>query len=165
VLEPGEQCDKAITAGKPGACAASCDDGNNCSDDSISGSIEDCTRTCSHASITACAAGDHCCPISCTGETDSDCVPICPNGLIESGESCDPPSSCPTSCPDDGDGCTEERLEGTPGMCNVRCLHVPRTACSGATSDQCCPTGCSARPDSADFDTDCPALSHARRGR
>jgi hypothetical protein len=159
VVESPEQCDKAITAGKPGACAASCDDNNNCTDDSTSGSVENCTRSCSHAPITACAAGDHCCPGSCTGDTDSDCVPVCPNGLIESGESCDPPASCPTTCPDDGDACTEERLDGVSSLCTLRCLHVPRTSCSGATHDQCCPTGCVVQEDSPDFDVDCPAAS------
>jgi hypothetical protein len=118
--------------------------------------VEDCTRTCSHAAITACAEGDHCCPPGCNAQTDSDCNPLCGNGVVESGESCDPPSSCPNVCPDDGDACTVEQLTGSAVTCNVRCLHVPITDCSGATSDHCCPTGCQPRPGSALYDVDCP---------
>ena len=58
------------------------------------------------------------------------------------------PTSCPTSCPDDGDRCTDERLIGDPARCTAACGHVPITACSGAISDGCCPTGCDPLSDS-----------------
>jgi hypothetical protein len=155
VEQPDEPCDKAITAGNAGACPASCDDNDACTVDTTSGRVEDCTRVCTHAPITACAAGDRCCPTGCTGATDSDCVPVCPNGLVEMSETCDPPTSCPSTCADDGDPCTAERLSGDARACNVRCEHIPILTCSGATSDRCCPTGCAARNDSSKFDTDC----------
>jgi hypothetical protein len=157
IVDSDESCDKAITAGKPGACQSSCDDGDPCTTDSTSGRVEDCTRACSHAPVTACSAGDRCCPTGCTGMTDSDCVPVCGNSLVESKETCDPPSSCPTTCADDGDPCTKEQLVGAPEDCRAECQHVPITTCSGSTSDHCCPTpGCSSKSDSASFDTDCP---------
>ena len=51
----GEACDTAIASGD-GACAASCDDGQACTTDVLSGS--ECTTSCVHAAITAAADGD-----------------------------------------------------------------------------------------------------------
>jgi hypothetical protein len=156
IVDSGESCDRGISAGNPGSCEATCDDGKACTTDSTAGSVSDCTRSCSHAAIIACAAGDRCCPTGCDGTTDTDCVPVCGNGLVESKETCDPASSCPTTCPDDGDPCTLEQLSGAAQSCTAECLHVPILTCSGATSDRCCPTpGCSPKSDSATFDTDC----------
>ena len=148
VVEAGEACDRAITAGIPGACAASCDDGNACTVDFASGAVAACSRTCSHFQVTACIGGDHCCPAGCSTSNDSDCGGACGDGLISGGETCDPPTSCPTSCPDDGDRCTIERLLGDPARCTAACAHLPVTACSGWISDGCCPTGCDPTTDS-----------------
>jgi len=38
---------------------------------------------------TACVAGDTCCPAGCDNTTDSDCMSVCGNGIIETGEICD----------------------------------------------------------------------------
>ena len=148
VVGVGESCDRRITAGKPGACARSCDDQDACTVDVAAGSAEACTRTCTHARITACRAGDGCCPAPCTPEADSDCAPSCGDGKLASGETCDPPASCPTTCPDDGDPCTREKLMGDPGQCTAACRHTAITACSGTSTDACCPTGCTATTDS-----------------
>ena len=158
VVEAGEECDRAITAGMPGACARTCDDGDACTVDLASGSSANCTRRCTHAAISACLDDDGCCPSGCTPDNDDDCIPACPadaascptcpDGRIEAGETCDPPTTCPTTCPDDGDPCTTELLIGDPAHCNVACQHIPITTCSGSTSDSCCPTGCSAATDS-----------------
>src|SRR5262249_54041790 len=142
VVEPGERCDRAITAGAPGACAASCDDGDACTADFSSGTALGCSRACTHARITACLSGDGCCPPGPDARSDPDCHPACGDGRLGAGETCDPPGDCPTVCPDDGDPCTRERLTGDPSRCNVSCQHTPVTACSGTTVDRCCPTGC-----------------------
>ena len=147
-VEPGERCDRAITAGTPGACLRSCDDGNDCTVDVAYGSVESCTRSCSHQPITACLGGDGCCPPGCTGATDGDCSPVCGDGKVGAGETCDPPTTCPTACPDDGDPCTSERLTGDPSRCDAVCRHTPITTCSGSTGDACCPTGCTSATDS-----------------
>jgi hypothetical protein len=151
VLTQGETCDRAITAGLAGACAATCDDGDACTTDWASGAVEGCSRACSHAPITACRTGDGCCPAGCTAATDHDCAPICGDGLLEAGETCDPPQTCPTTCPDDGDPCTRAVLVGDAAHCNVACLHIPVTSCSGRTADFCCPTTCTPTTD-----VDCP---------
>jgi hypothetical protein len=161
VKDPGETCDKGLTAGNDDACRASCDDGDPCTIDSTSGQVSDCTRVCTHTPITACAAGDRCCPMGCTGQTDADCNAVCGNGVVEANETCDPVQSCPTTCADDGDLCTSEMLV-TVSPCNVVCTHPPITSCSGATADRCCPTGpmgCSPKPDNPRFDTDCAGMS------
>ncbi|HXU61643.1 MAG TPA: hypothetical protein VN962_08085 [Polyangia bacterium] len=147
LLEAGEACDRAITPGLPGACPSTCDDANACTIDLPVGSVASCTRACSHAAVTACLNGDGCCPPGCTAYSDSDCAPVCNDGRIEAGETCDPPATCPTTCPDDGDACTIERLTGDPQQCNAACRHDPITSCSGARRDGCCPSTCTAATD------------------
>jgi hypothetical protein len=151
VRSAGETCDYHITAGLPGACARTCDDADACTTDSASGTEEGCSRACFHVRVTACLSGDGCCPPGCTVAADHDCAPTCGDGKIGAGETCDPPSNCPVSCPDDGDPCTRERLTGDATHCNTVCQHVPVTACSGKTADLCCPTGCGLTDD-----VDCP---------
>jgi hypothetical protein len=148
IVETGESCDRAITTGAVGACPRSCDDGNACTFDQASGSTENCSRSCSHSPVTGCIPDDGCCPPGCSEVNDRDCSPTCRDGHIGAGETCDPPSTCPTSCPDDGDPCTAEQLTGDPSSCNVACRHLPITACSGAKGDSCCPSGCTSASDS-----------------
>ena len=50
------------------------------------------TRACSGV------VADGCCPAACNAGTDTDCAG-CGNQRIEPGETCDPPGTCPTSCP------------------------------------------------------------------
>jgi hypothetical protein len=142
VRSAGETCDRGITAGLPGACPATCDDGDACTSDWATGTPAGCTRACSHARVTACVGGDGCCPPGCTVAADRDCAPTCGDGHLGAGETCDPPSTCPVACPDDGDPCTREQLVGDAAHCNVVCAHVPVRACSGKSPDLCCPTGC-----------------------
>jgi MYXO-CTERM domain-containing protein len=70
----------------------------------------------------------------------------CGDGVVDAGETCDPPSTCPTSC-DDGDDCTTDTLTGGPEICNVTCIHGDVACQSG---DGCCPAGCT-----VDVDADC----------
>ena len=138
-VEKGETCDP------PSSCPASCDDGNNCTKDTITGSAASCTAACGHSTITACASGDGCCPPGCDNNADSDCSASCGNGTVEKGETCDPPSSCPASC-DDGNSCTVDVMTGAAASCSAACGHYAVTAC--AAGDGCCPKGCDAASDS-----------------
>lgn len=148
VVEPGESCDVGITAGKTGSCPALCDDGDACTENVTLGRRIDCTRSCRFDRITLCRGGDRCCPAGCTREVDADCAPpSCGNRKVEAGETCDPPGSCPTRCPDDGDPCTVESPIGDAKLCQARCVSEPRLTCSGGTADRCCPSGCVARTD------------------
>jgi hypothetical protein len=75
--ESGETCDTAIAAGEAGACPTSCDDGNKCTTDTLQ-NAGSCQAVCDNTPI----------------------VPCCGNGIIETGEDCDPPNGtdCPNFC-------------------------------------------------------------------
>jgi hypothetical protein len=150
VLDPGEKCDKAIAAGKTGACptAATCDDQNPCTVDATSGA--DCNVVCTNTPITQPANGDGCCPPGANTQNDSDCKPACGNGVLEAGEICDPgitsgPGKCKTlaDC-DDGDVCTKDELTGA--ACDVKCKHTA-VAPDPVSQDGCCPPGSSQTED------------------
>ncbi len=132
----------------PGTCAAEC--------------VDDRQQT-------TCASGDGCCPSTCNSNNDTDCQPRCGNGVRESSERCDPLSSCPSSCPNQG--CQLRRLVGG-GTCEARCEDAgtqnecrtgdgccPGSSCSfsndrecpvrcGDAADGMCPSGCSFSQDS-----------------
>ncbi len=137
VTEPGELCD--------GDCPTSCNDGIACTSDRLVGAATSCDATCLHDPVTACRDGDGCCPEGCNAQNDADCGAVCGNGVVESGETCDPPSSCPNSC-DDADACTDDVQTGSASTCNVVCSHQTITTCS--SGDGCCPAGCNANNDS-----------------
>jgi hypothetical protein len=93
---------------------------------------------------TACRGGDSCCPPGCNALNDSDCNARCGNAAVESGETCDPPSSCPAACP--WQGCARRKLEGSAMACTVRCADDgTQTAC--AHGDGCCPPSCNSGND------------------
>ena len=137
VLDPGELCD--------GDCPTDCDDGDPCTFNYRIGSPDNCSAQCLKNVITYCRDDDGCCPPGCNANTDSDCEPVCGNGVIEPGETCD--GDCPTDC-DDGDPCTIGTMTGSPETCDVVCHFEPVTAC--IDDDGCCPTGCL-----AELDNDC----------
>ena len=71
---------------------------------------------------------------------------MCGDGKIQGSETCDPPGSCPVTCP--AVACGTNLIVGSPSTCDARCQSTPLTACGGI--DGCCPTGCL-----ADNDGDC----------
>ena len=66
----------------------------------------------------------------------------CGDGEVDPdlGETCDPPSSCPTDC-DDQDSCTTDQLLGSADQCTAECANDPITTCD-AVADGCCPGSC-----------------------
>src|SRR5262249_33122515 len=86
---------------------------------------------------TGCAPGDGCRPAAGSRNNDSDCAPKCGNGAVEAGETCDPASSCPSTCP--WNGCMRKRLGGSAATCTAQCVDDgTQTAC--AHGDGCCPS-------------------------
>ena len=138
VVEPGETCDP------PGSCPTACDDGDVCTTDTLNGHADDCSAICSTLEILTCTSDDGCCPAGCNAANDDDCAATCDNGVVEPGETCDPPGSCPTAC-DDGDACTTNTLTGSAASCTATCAFGPVVACFGG--DACCPDGCTANND------------------
>src|SRR5262245_4674322 len=74
IVEPGETCD--------GNCPRSCDDGNSCTVDVLTGSEVTCNAECESTDITTCENGDGCCAEDCTSVTDNDCSASCGNDTI-----------------------------------------------------------------------------------
>lgn len=142
VIEPGETCDPRSSCA---ATTAACNDGNACTVDALTGSASSCTATCTHQTITQCQNGDGCCPPGCTANNDNNCSPSCGNGAVEGGETCDPQSSCPTTC-NDGSACTIDGFTGSAANCNVLCTRQTISQCQNG--DACCPAGCNAVNDS-----------------
>jgi len=141
VVGAAETCDSTIADGMPGACPASCDDGDSCTTDTLSGS--ECTAECAFGPISAPADDDGCCPTGADSTTDNDCTSVCGNGAVEAGETCDTmiadglAGACPTAC-DDGEDCTTDALV-MDGTCFAACEVTPITM--EIDDDMCCPTG------------------------
>lgn len=84
-------------------------------------------------------------------EEPQDDEPICGNAVVDPGESCDPPASCPTSC-DDGNACTRDSISGNALTCDVTCSTMVIEVC--ANDDGCCPVDCDSSSDN-DCSADC----------
>ena len=144
-VEGREHCDIAIAQGQEGACPDGCSLREGCLTQELVG--QRCGTRCAPIEITQSVPGDGCCPSGATSETDSDCSATCGNGLIEAGETCDPPESCPTaeSCRTDK-ACTVAHITGAASTCSARCQELPVSTCE--SGDGCCPDRCSAEVDS-----------------
>jgi len=75
----------------------------------------------------------------------NDAQPECGDGEVDGDETCDPPSSCPSSC-DDEDSCTVDDSSGDQDTCDFACEHTEITDCED--DDGCCPSDCDANEDS-----------------
>ncbi|MBT8492186.1 MAG: hypothetical protein KJO07_03930 [Deltaproteobacteria bacterium] len=144
-LDPGETCDEDAGV----SCDISCSDGDACTTDLETGSPANCNVACAYIDIDTCIDDDGCCPVTCNSATDNDCSPLCGNGEIDPGETCDPPQiPCvqPGECVPSG-ACSVSTYEGSESNCNARCVVNPITSCS-TVSDNCCPDpGCVDDPD------------------
>jgi len=69
----------------------------------------------------------------------------CGNSVVDPGETCDPPGSCPTSCAASGDVCSPNVLVGSSATCTAQCQQQLITGC--VNDDGCCPLGCTTATD------------------
>jgi hypothetical protein len=119
-----------------------CNDGDSCTADARTGANASCNVACTHAAITACTAGDGCCPGgglgACNRNNDSDCAAVCGNGVVEGGETCDTAlaTSCPTSCAQMA--CVLPTLVNR-GTCTAACVDQGNRQTACVDSDGCCP--------------------------
>src|SRR5439155_10277335 len=111
----------------------------------LHGSAAACTARCVESGQqTSCTANDGCCPAGCNATSDKDCAIKCDTGVKEGAETCDPLSTCPTSCP--ANGCQLRKLVNG-NSCTAECVNDRvQTAC--ANSDGCCPSTCNNTNDS-----------------
>ncbi|MFH1262863.1 MAG: right-handed parallel beta-helix repeat-containing protein [Pseudomonadota bacterium] len=73
---------------------------------------------------------------------------LCGNGVVDSGEKCDPLFGCPHECPQT-DSCRKPKLVGDPWRCSAECAYDAITAC--ANDDGCCAAGCTRENDNDCF--------------
>jgi cysteine-rich repeat protein len=144
-----EHCDTAIEAGQPGACATSCSPLDACTQTVLSG--EQCATHCEPMPITAFNTGDDCCPEGADATEDGDCTSVCDNGVIETGETCDPIATCSVTCTSTNP-CLTAVPSGSAADCTADCDFVAITACGAA--DDCCPGACTQAND-ADCSASC----------
>ncbi|MDB4961092.1 MAG: hypothetical protein JWP01_1091 [Myxococcales bacterium] len=84
----------------------------------------------------------------------------CNNAVLDPGETCDPPGSCPTTCAAP-DSCATATLTGSAATCNAACVIATITSCTNG--DGCCAEGCTAADDddcfmpSSDINSGCAA--------
>jgi len=145
ILQEPETCEPR-SAQNP--CPDSCDDGDPCTTDKLTGSAAQCNAKCTNSAITGANDADHCCPAGANANADSDCKPKCGNRVVESGELCD--GNCPGSCSGTA-GCTRQVLMGSASQCSAICM--PLTITSRVDGDGCCPDGANANDD-----RDCPEM-------
>lgn len=109
-VESHETCEQGSSA----PCAATCDDGDPCTRDIRTGDPSTCNVQCGHELIATPVDGDGCCRYQAhaNANTDSDCKPVCGNGVSESGEECDDGNK------QSADGCSSScRKEDSQAIC------------------------------------------------
>lgn len=145
VLDPGETCDPS--AGSDCPKREWCESSDACYSAEYRGSEETCDAECTTVTIVECASDDGCCPAGCNPGNDADCAPDhCGNGVLDIGESCDPPDfPCETSC-EPTHACEKAEFWGFEVACSLECKRAPIVSCS-LTADGCCPDGCSSAND------------------
>lgn len=134
---PGETCDTGIKGSCPTSCPAQ---GCNLFKLDKPGT---CQAACvANGAIAQCINGDGCCAPGCDNTNDSDCQPVCHNGVTEPPtETCD--ANCPTDCP--AQACQLFTLQNA-GTCTAKCVAGgQQTSC--INNDRCCPTGCTSAND------------------
>ncbi|MCU0678960.1 MAG: hypothetical protein MUC28_00740 [Planctomycetes bacterium] len=147
LIEAGETCDNGPGSTLP--CPPTCNDGNNCTDDSMSGSAAACTVLCTNTAINTCSLtiNDFCCPLVCNSSNDMNCAAVCGNSACEAGETC---STCPADCGACPPACGDGVCNGTEtcSTCPADCGACPPACgdgvCNGTETCTTCPADCGA---------------------
>jgi hypothetical protein len=113
-VEPGETCDPCPKCPPSAGCTIHTPSGSGCN------------LRCDTSTQTRCQNNDNCCPGGCDATNDNDCRPVCGNGKVEAGETCDP---CPApDCPDKN--CHHQKVGGS--KCNPTCVQGAVITCANA---------------------------------
>jgi cysteine-rich repeat protein len=145
----GETCEP----GSPTPCPQSCRDDDPCTDDVRTGSETNCNVVCTHVSITRPYDDDGCCWMGSNATADSDCAPVCGNGVVERNEGCDDGNLRP------GDGCGVDCMRESATQ---TCLSGRENdACAQCTCERCSAAATSCRTGSgAGGSANCVALAN-----
>ena len=139
-LEDGERCENGTAT----PCPSDCDDGNACTEDTLSGSARSCDARCEHRTITAPRGGDGCCPSGANTNDDSDCAASCGNWVREDPEQCDDGNrrsgdGCGADCKTELADEPASEPQTTPDA-EAQCLSLlgsPTDACNGCVCESC----------------------------
>jgi hypothetical protein len=122
VTDPGETCDAS--------CPTSCNDGEACTIDTLTGSPASCNAHCTFTPVSECDSTDGCCPDGCTEDTDDDCIP--PPTETECDDGLDNDDDGFADCEDDncdGDVCDANAC--TTSTCQFgTCVVSDTTSCT-----------------------------------
>lgn len=133
IVESDETCD--------GDCP-SCDDGDPCTSDTMTGSKTSCDVKCEHKAVTAAITGDKCCPKEARASADGDCV--CRGDYdCSRDEYCSGTRCHVLACSVDED-CADDRWCTSGGQCGLRRAGL-------CTRERQCPTGQGCKPASSGF--------------
>src|SRR5262249_7737341 len=135
----GFTCERIVQASVPvGVCCRSA----GCTNDLTPGQVGDIVDAGVSSGLLDGGAVDA--PADHPGDGGDGGGPVCGHRKLQLNGTCDPPSSCPTSCP--RVGCEIQTLQGSAAACNAHCVKTgDQTACVGG--DQCCPSGCTVASD------------------
>lgn len=137
VLESGERCENETST----PCPTSCDDGDACTEDTLSGSASECSARCERSTITERENGDGCCPKDANATNDSDCKAVCGNWVRELSEECDDGNQrsgdgCSSDCKRESTGETESMPANDEAIC-LSLLGNPMDSCSSCICKEC----------------------------
>ena len=131
------------------SCPAVCDDYKACTMDITLGRVSDCTRKCTQRT-------DHRLPHAATAAARRDAAfeqstaTASPPAATASSSTARPairPAAARPCAPTMATPAPSTGCAATPPRCNAHCEHQPILTCSGASSDRCCPTGCTGPTD------------------
>ena len=141
ILEAGERCERCGGDACDAPCPITCDDQDPCTIDRLVGSAASCDAYCeTRPRAASLQQVDGCCPAGADATSDSDCEPLCGNGVRERGEDCD--GDCDGACYDARNACSLGELQLLDDGCRVRCEVVCRVSpqCGCAEDETCHPT-------------------------
>lgn len=143
----GETCEP----GSATPCPESCRDTDPCTDDVLTGSAANCNVGCVHVSITRPYNGDGCCWTGSNANADTDCAPVCGNGVVERNEGCDDGNTRIA------DGCSASCVRETATQ---MCLAGRESdACAQCTCDNCGSAAAGCRADGGAESARCTRLA------